>query len=497
MKKLITIFLTLFMLLSAAACQPTPEQAVVVKKDMERMVEKAGNADIGVKLSDMDVSEGRYTYSATGAGGKLRINVDASVSLPEADGIPILRVAESGFSQEMVTGIFNFLYPNRKPYNVVTHTITKAEVEEMLLRYKKMQADGSYDKDFYTEEQWQRKIDETEMWLKNVPETANDGVSYISDGTMTRFDDGKSVYYNLHCWMPETEDHLLLVRSYDTDGINRDLSVYDGADAMSLNSSLYYDRDMGDALYSIDKSIQTDGKEVPPSVEGNLTVGLAEAQKICDDFLTASGSGGVYRVGNVAYLPDKSGKYAIKFIYTRMIWNIPTTFIAYGDGFGMADSYSLPWGYEYVEVLVDAEGIAMINWRNPVETGEKLEPNVGMMTFDEVKPIFEKMMKTIWEPRVDWGGTAADPQEIDIFVDRVALELCRVREQNAFARRQGIFVPAWVFYGHSTRTTTMSSQEYYTYDEVGGVGQSSLGAPIPILVINAVDGSIIDLARGY
>ena len=28
MKKLITIFLTLFMLLSAAACQPTPEQAV-------------------------------------------------------------------------------------------------------------------------------------------------------------------------------------------------------------------------------------------------------------------------------------------------------------------------------------------------------------------------------------------------------------------------------------------------------------------------------------
>lgn len=366
MKKLITIFLTLFMLISTAACQPTPEQAVVVKKDMERMVEKAGNADIGVKLSDMDVSEERYTYSATGAGGKLRINVDASVSLPEADGIPILRVAESGFSQEMVTGIFNFLYPNRKPYNVVTHTITKAEVEEMLLRYKKMQADGSYDKDFYTEEQWQRKIDETEMWLKNVPETANDGVSYISDGTMTRFDDGKSVYYNLHCWMPETEDHLLLVRSYDTDGINRDLSVYDGADAMSLNSSLYYDRDMGDALYSIDKSIQTDGKEVPPSVEGNLTVGLAEAQKICDDFLTASGSGGVYRVGNVAYLPDKSGKYAIKFIYTRMIWNIPTTFIAYGDGFGMADSYSLPWGYEYVEVLVDAEGIAMINWRNPV-----------------------------------------------------------------------------------------------------------------------------------
>ena len=40
MKKLITIFLTLFMLISTAACQLTPEQAIVVKKDMERMIDR-------------------------------------------------------------------------------------------------------------------------------------------------------------------------------------------------------------------------------------------------------------------------------------------------------------------------------------------------------------------------------------------------------------------------------------------------------------------------
>ncbi len=45
MKKLITIFLTLFMLLSAAACQKTPEKAVVVKKDTERMIEQAQASD--------------------------------------------------------------------------------------------------------------------------------------------------------------------------------------------------------------------------------------------------------------------------------------------------------------------------------------------------------------------------------------------------------------------------------------------------------------------
>ena len=41
MKKLITIFLTLFMLISTAACQPTPDEQIVVKKDTERMVERA------------------------------------------------------------------------------------------------------------------------------------------------------------------------------------------------------------------------------------------------------------------------------------------------------------------------------------------------------------------------------------------------------------------------------------------------------------------------
>ena len=45
MKKLITIFLTLFMMLSAAACQKTPEKAVVVKKDTERMNEQAQASD--------------------------------------------------------------------------------------------------------------------------------------------------------------------------------------------------------------------------------------------------------------------------------------------------------------------------------------------------------------------------------------------------------------------------------------------------------------------
>ena len=59
MKKLITIFLTLFMLISTAACQPTPEQAIVVKKDTERMIEQAAQPSNGAAIDDVGIPEGR------------------------------------------------------------------------------------------------------------------------------------------------------------------------------------------------------------------------------------------------------------------------------------------------------------------------------------------------------------------------------------------------------------------------------------------------------
>ena len=50
MKRYIAILLCMAVAFGAAACQPTPEQAIVVKKDTERMIEQAAQPSNGAAI---------------------------------------------------------------------------------------------------------------------------------------------------------------------------------------------------------------------------------------------------------------------------------------------------------------------------------------------------------------------------------------------------------------------------------------------------------------
>lgn len=103
------------------------------------------------------------------------------------------------------------------------------------------------------------------------------------------------------------------------------------------------------------------------------------------------------------------------------------------------------------------------------------------------------MLITRLEPRLE---IYTDPIELDCDVSSVALELVRIKEHNVIGK-EGLLVPAWVFYGHLTQRTMYTSGTVYTYDMIGNVGSSVLGPPAVIMAINAIDGSVIDLEMGY
>ena len=132
-----------------------------------------------------------------------------------------------------------------------------------------------------------------------------------------------------------------------------------------------------------------------------------------------------------------------------------------------------------------------MNWASPVQVGEIVQESARLKSFEEIIHVFETITKTIYEAGID---TYYDDQtEIEVNVDAIHLCLLRIREQNG-KETEGLLVPAWIYYGHNV----LKQVENVSYDfSIGGGGTRWQEAPIVLFAINAIDGSVIDMAKGY
>lgn len=132
-----------------------------------------------------------------------------------------------------------------------------------------------------------------------------------------------------------------------------------------------------------------------------------------------------------------------------------------------------------------------MNWASPVQVGEIVQESARLKSFEEISHVFEATTKTIYEAGID---TYYDDQtQIEVNVEAIQLCLLRIREQNGKGT-EGLLVPAWIYYGHNV----LKRDENVSYNfSIGGGGTRWQEAPIVLAAINAIDGSIIDLAKGY
>ena len=102
MKKYIAILLIIVMALSLTACQETPEEVIVVKKDMERMIEQAqtmpDTSENGQSLKDKTHADNSVSYELSE--DNVSIKVDAPVTIPGGTQMSIVRVTPGDFTQE-------------------------------------------------------------------------------------------------------------------------------------------------------------------------------------------------------------------------------------------------------------------------------------------------------------------------------------------------------------------------------------------------------------
>lgn len=499
-RKLIAISLALITAFSLAACQPTPEQEFVVKKDTERMVEQAAEPDNGSPMDALNIPEGRYAFSATGLDGRLRINVDANIERPDAQTMPIVRVEKGGFSQELVTEIFNYLFAGKTAYDISNTVQAKGDVEKYLLEVKQRLADGSYAEQGYTEEEYRAFIAELEEQYKKAPDTAQENP--ISNGDMAL----KKLENVGDCFGLDVS-----TKKESQDGTYRTLFVSTPFSRAAYESGFgahlfygYYAQGKIPPNYNTQGIVRIDSDaDLPEEARDKLTISIDKARSMCDEFFSSIdlpeihfgyaflvGDWGAGKYGSDGKeMGAPAENYAYRLYYTRSAEGA-SSFV--NMDWGLSDNdFAIPWSYESICFTVNNNGIVSIEWHNPVNVLETVQESSVMKHFGEIIDIFETMVKVEYEAYVDlWTGGCG---EMDIDISAVQFCLVRVREPNV-EDASGLLVPVWVFYGNNR---IIYDDGHIGYDSHGGSASSWNKEPFPVLIVNAIDGSIIDLSKGY
>lgn len=469
MKKAISLMAAMLAAaLLPAGCQPTPEQPIVMQKDMEQMLEKAQDTQSPAAEQTLAERYGipeRLTEEWSGADGKLSIRIDAPITVPE-HAMPIVRVRAEGFSQETATALFHHFMDGKTAmtYNPGPHVMTKADIEATILLYKQQIADGTIEaQQMMTPEEAEEEIRRLEEEYRTAPAAADDEPT-VSDGAMLLHEES---YSSGHTVIKERIYELSVTAGEEYLSVRRPAQ-----DNGSLTGSLQYSAD--DDLGRFYNGAPRVAPENAPQSE-RPSLSLEEAGALCGEVFRAMGVSDVQLAQ--AYVTGSPGDYAYILYYVRTVAGVPAALCT--ESFAGSESgVSLPWNYEQIRFLVTDGGIAEMSWDSPTVTGEVVTENARLLSWPEIHEIVETILFTIYEPKTEFEDAG---RRIGVTIDDIHLSLLRVRENNAQGR-SGLYVPAWVFYG----------EEYMDdFPSVIGVDKHI------VLAINAVDGSVIDLAKGY
>ena len=508
MKRFLIPILAALMLL--AACQPTPDHDFVVQKDTERLVDTvtAKNTDAANEQPDdqsnpLVKTDKHYTYEYTSRNKRLHVAADADVYVPQSGTVPMARLKGEYFTDAFVKKVFDRVYQGTPAYikSNETRPWTKSELAEMIVYYQDLVDTGRTDDKNMDEAEAIAFIEEMKEEYKTAPDEPTEPEPVVSDGTMRFMDvtnDSPYVkwtrmqYYEL--WTSGERGELNIRRHAENDNKMTDYFDYCRipADARYADRIIMYSESENgrELIVSTSYDIYVTDPQDQTCAYGQ-SVSPRDAVALCDAFLADIG---VTDAAPVPYIDT----YVIKgydgktvadcyyFInYVRTVNGTPAAFLSMMDivDVDASNDYELPWEYEYMQFIVDREGIYSLDWRSPNTTTQIVSTDAASLTFDDAASVFASMSTVLYEAKTDQFDV---PAYYDVQITRVELTLLRIREKNT-QERIGLYVPTWVFYGKVTES----------YGEPIKLEQTAHRATTVVLAINAIDGSIIDPEKGY
>lgn len=479
---------------SLMGCEKTPDEISVTTKNKDNVANYENAENEGKSLREMTNAPEHYTEEKTYQDGRLIIDTDAEVIVPDADHVDVISVTAQKPNQELIDKVTKILCNNGKVYNQSTYRSgnEKDMLKQQLDELKQYKAEGNLDPyNFGKDEEGEliyeidNVIEYVESEYENTPsEPYKEEVTPAIDVNNGMFcgivEQGDTVYtYMIHMLGAGDENAKTIEFNYN---IFEDVtpayivSSWMNADNMMEESNVNHKTE--EELETYMGISYKEAKDIADAKAEEFGLEGMEMNKwnysLCIDnspsFVTDDTS------GRIVDERIKDGGY--EFHYTRKIDGVPINYTEH-SGLDRTSFEIEPWGYEMLNITVGSDGIKNISFNCPYHLGDTTVENVKLMDFEEIINIYNEMLEI----------QNADMMETNTrrtyHIRRIELGYGRVYNPNSDGD-EGILVPVWDFYGgvdvEESDFTAYNSGEHTNYNQ---------------LRINAVDGTIINTAMGY
>ncbi|MBR4907236.1 MAG: hypothetical protein IKZ44_10360 [Clostridia bacterium] len=493
MKKILVILLAALLL---CACQPTPETDAVRQKNQDAMIEMARGEDVvqnasgGEEDKELPTLDYRILYGIPehlteefpGLSDKVKIVVDADINVPDQP-LPIVRAVPTDFSQELVYDLWHRLVGDRKML-IDDERETKESIKAQLEYWVNV---------LNSPEVHDYEPGEVEQMVKDLQTRFNDA----PDGEPPKEADGTLVIGELRDSHGNVIAHRTELQAYEVGGVSFNLqnsfdlkeTVYesDGAYCMMNNAALTYAtsdqtphaQDSSGTLASFHLN---PGDPIPEQAKAYIHSTPAEIRARADALLEQMGISDEYAVSAIELEPDadpyEHGKligYAYRVDCVRTVYGVPVgNEMALGMNLYWPEDMMAPaWLYENFYIWMDDSDEMRFFWSSPIETQDTVQPNCHLLPFSEIQSVMESRLPMLLNRKASQEYV----KSCTALIHRIDLCLWRIREKNTV--ETGLLVPVYCLY-----MDIRYEQEYNRNEE-------------DILIINAVDGTVIDPYNGY
>jgi hypothetical protein len=485
-----------------SACQPTPTQSIVKEKNLDQMIEDATKTQPDITSAP----QGSGLYEKIGAGktyvkeladtkGKVKIHVNADVFVPDASGVTVQRVEQEKITQAQIDVLLPRLMKGDL-FSGSDYRLSKNDTQNAIQTLQNaIAARGGIPTGKTKSMDWDLvtmglDLDKLQADLETAPDTT---VKTPSTGKLGPMDPemGAGEELNVLSQPQGSGYQSFQVYNYSDGGCR--LEFYSEKCAFSKSRSYLTTKD---AIYRAavgrlrSLSIITE-----PSTAPDVSLTKEDAARMADDLIAALQLQGfkLYSQdkaidGNINPAADQSTidnppRTVWLLRYARTVNDIPATYTVYDCMKVEENNQSAPWPYEDMYIVIDDSGIVGFSWRSPYKVTGNVTENSNVLSFADAMNVFDTMALVVnaWEGYADGNPNLTG---IDIKVDYIRFGLTRVTEQNK--RNSGLLVPCWDFFGTVTYVMETDGQTR-TFDD----------GPVPVLTINAIDGSIINRSLGY